>query len=115
MPAAMAARRRSSCAAMPRATASCTDGAVSATRRTVEGPTGRVNLFAGGKSSTLARTAGGEDARESAVAHAVLGPPVLRWLDSGPAVGPRLSVEDLADLNRWFCVTRLRASAGVFA
>jgi signal transduction histidine kinase len=32
-----------------------------------------------------------------------------------PARPPRLSVEDLAELNRWLCVTRLRASAGVFA
>jgi signal transduction histidine kinase len=28
---------------------------------------------------------------------------------------PHLSVDDLADLNRWLCVTRLRAAAGVFA
>jgi K+-sensing histidine kinase KdpD len=40
---------------------------------------------------------------------------MLRWLDTGPGAAPRLSVEDLADLNRWLCVTRLRAAAGVFA
>jgi signal transduction histidine kinase len=39
---------------------------------------------------------------------------MLGWLDTGPGAAPRLSVEDLADLNRWLCVTRLRAAAGVF-
>jgi signal transduction histidine kinase len=38
-----------------------------------------------------------------------------RWTVAGPDGPPRLSVEDLADLNRWLCVTRLRAAAGVFA
>lgn len=34
---------------------------------------------------------------------------------AGPGVPARLSVEDLAGLNRWLCITRLRAAAGVFA
>jgi signal transduction histidine kinase len=38
-----------------------------------------------------------------------------RWTEAGPARPPRLSIEDLAELNRWLCVTRLRAAGGVFA
>lgn len=34
---------------------------------------------------------------------------------AGAGTPVRLSIEDLAELNRWLCVTRLRAAAGVFA
>jgi signal transduction histidine kinase len=54
-----------------------------------------------------------EDAAEPALAHALLGDAMRRWLQAGPGA-PRLSVEDLTDLNRWLCLTRLRASFGVF-
>src|SRR5262252_5603248 len=37
------------------------------------------------------------------------------WTPAEAAKPARLSVEDLAELNRWLCVTRLRAAAGVFA
>jgi signal transduction histidine kinase len=36
------------------------------------------------------------------------------WTPAEVVKPARLSVEDLAELNRWLCVTRLRAAAGVF-